>query len=265
MKRLLLILPIVALVFSGCPAPSPEPGPLPSPGSQEDTEQTGQVTSDGSSESAAPVLPAPDLGEGTGETTQTTPQVQSDPAPTTTPTYEPPTGSLSAWCVQVFVSSTQQGAESVAQRIRGMVSAPVDVVEESGRFNVYAGRFSDRGPADQIRDTLRGNGFTGAWTKQRAVAPTSTSEPTTQTSTPAAVSGPCYSVQVFSSSAGRENAERVAAEVRGQTSMTVEVTQVDGTWKVYVGRSATREEIDAERDRLRGNGYPDAWTAHRTQ
>ena len=40
----------------------------------------------------------------------------------------------------------------------------------------------------------------------------------------------------------------------------VEVVQMGSYWKVFVGRSANRDPIDAERDRLRTLGYPDAWT-----
>ena len=267
MKRLLFITPVVALILSGCPAPAPEPGPMPTPGSQTETSTTGQVSTDGSDEQAAPVLPPPDLGGAVDEpsTTPTTAPETTVMTPVVTPSA---TGTSSAtgqvWSAQVFASSTSQGAESVAERVRGMVQAPVDVVEEGGRFIVYAGRCAQRGPADAIRDALRGNGFSGAWTKQRVIAGAATAvEPAPVPTTTA--SGPCYSVQVFSSSAGRENADRVAAEVRGRTTMPVEVVQVDGTWKVYVGRSATREPIDAERDRLRSGGYPDAWTAHRSQ
>jgi len=49
-------------------------------------------------------------------------------------------------------------------------------------------------------------------------------------------------------------------EVRRATSLPVEIVQIGDLWKVFVGRSATREPIDAERDRLRATGYPDAWT-----
>ena len=266
MKRLLCITPIVALILSGCPSPPPEPGPMPTPGSQEESTTTGQVSSDGSSEQAAPVLPPPDLGGSVDE--PSTGPVTTPETTVTTPVIQPSTGTSATgsqvWSAQVFASSTRQGAESVAQRIGSVVQSPVDVVEEGGRFIVYAGRCAERGPADAIRDALRGNGFPGAWTKQRVVAGAATAvEPAPAVTAP---SGPCYSVQVFSSSAGgRENADRVAAEVRGRTTMPVEVVQVDGTWKVYVGRSATRGPIDAERDNLRASGYPDAWTAHRAQ
>jgi hypothetical protein len=108
---------------------------------------------------------------------------------------------------------------------------------------------------DRLRDQLISAGYSGAWTKQRVVE-TSVRDNTIPTGESV------YSVQIFVSSTP-ENARRVAAEARSVTRLPVEVVEMDGYWKVFVGRSPTRSAIDAERDALRQRGYPDAWTYRR--
>jgi len=108
---------------------------------------------------------------------------------------------------------------------------------------------------DRLREQLISAGYSGAWTKQRVVE-TSVRDNTIPTGESV------YSVQIFVSSTP-ENAGRVAAEVRSKTRLPVEVVEMDGYWKVFVGRSPTRSSIDAERDALRQRGYPDAWTYRR--
>jgi hypothetical protein len=159
----------------------------------------------------------------------------------------------SVYSVQAFASATQENAERMASRVRTVVSEPVEVVREAdGRWRVYVGRSADRGSIDRLRDRLNAGEFSGCWTRQRLVrtATADSSVPTGQS---------VYSIQVFVSSS-RERVQRVAEEVRQKTPMPVEVVQMGSYWKVFVGRSADRNPIDAERDRLRTLGYPEAWT-----
>jgi hypothetical protein len=158
--------------------------------------------------------------------------------------------------VQVMSSSAKNAADAAAQRVRSLTSEPVDVVQESdGLWRVYAGRTTTRARADQLRDRIVAAGYTGAWTKQRVVE-------TAVLDRTIPVGESVYSAQVFVSSS-RQNAERVAGEVRAKTRMNVEIVEMDGYFKIFVGRNATRGSIDLERNRLRDEGYPDAWTYRR--
>ena len=75
--------------------------------------------------------------------------------------------------------------------------------------------------------------------------------------------GPAYSVQVFASEA-REGADAAAQRVGAGLSAPVEVVhEPDGMWRVYAGSAASRRSIDALRDRLRAQGFPEAWTKRR--
>ena len=277
MRRTILTLPILAILLAGCPAP-PGPGPatLPPPtaaGSADDV-QPGQIVTDDVDADPAPVLPDPrELLDAADEEPATvdvdpTPQGQapSVDVPNSAPSPATPiTTTESVYSVQILSSSTEDGANRTASQARNLVQETVDVVQEGNLFKVYVGRFSARGPADRLRDHLRGNGYGGAWTKQRTVQVTSSApmvreETTPPISTPATTGGIVYSVQVFASSS-RENAMSMAGIVRTETNLPVEVIQLGGMWKVMVGASADRDPIDIERDRLRSSGYPDAWTA----
>jgi hypothetical protein len=161
---------------------------------------------------------------------------------------------VNVYSVQVFSSSTQGNAEAVAGRVRMQVAEPVEIIREAdGNWHVYVARSADRGPIDRLRDRLNAGGeFTGCWTKQRLVR-------TASSDASIAAGQTVYSVQVFVSSS-RENADRIANEVRSKTRMPVDIVEMRPYWKVFVGRSPAREPIDAERDRFRALGYPDAWT-----
>jgi|GEM_PF-1317401 len=262
MRYVLLYLASVVgavLLLAGCPAPPPQPGPPPTP--QPET----QAATDDQEMPPAPVLPDPrsELPPPSEEVNappvapvQPGEQVSSEVS-TEGPDTEPSSAlEVNVYSVQVFTSSTQSNAEATAQRVRATISEPVEVVQEvDGKWRVYAGRSADRGPIDQLKNRLNAGGFSGCWTKQRLV----------RTATPDAnvpAGQVIFSVQVFVSS-NQQNAQRVAGEVRAKTQMPVEVVQMGPYWKVFVGRSPTRDPIDMERDRLRSLGYPDAWTYQR--
>ncbi len=249
------------LLLAGCPKPPPQPGPPPTP------KAATTAPTDESETPPAPVLPdpRPNLPPATAES-GTLPPATPSAHPVRGeqvsgevvgigPDDEPASGlEVKVYSVQVFTSSTQRNADAAADRVRRGVTEPVEVVQEAdGKWRVYVGRSADRTPIDALRDRLNAGGeFTGCWTKQRLVRTT-----TPDVNVPVGQS--VYSVQVFVSST-RENAQRTADEVRSKTRMQVEVVQIGSYWKVFVGRSVDRDPIDAERDRLRTVGYPDAWT-----
>ena len=231
----------VSLFALGCPAPPPATAPGAS---------DAQQNSDTAATATAPELPDP-----RGQLPRTPPPVPAEA--TDGPDAEPATDLESAvYSVQVMSSSSRDAAEAAARQVRSLTSQPVEVVQESaGAWRVYAGRSGTRAPMDRLREQLISAGYSGAWTKQRVVE-TSVRDNTIPTGESV------YSVQIFVSSTP-ENAGRVAAEVRSKTRLPVEVVEMDGYWKVFVGRSPTRSSIDAERDVLRQRGYPDAWTYRR--
>ncbi|OQB39075.1 MAG: Sporulation related domain protein [Candidatus Latescibacteria bacterium ADurb.Bin168] len=231
----------VSLFALGCPAPPPATAPGAS---------DAQQNSDSAATATAPELPDP-----RGQLPRTPPPVPAEA--TDGPDAEPATDLESAvYSVQVMSSSSRDAAEAAARQVRSLTSQPVEVVQESaGAWRVYAGRSGTRAPMDRLREQLISAGYSGAWTKQRVVE-TSVRDNTIPTGESV------YSVQIFVSSTP-ENAGRVAAEVRSKTRLPVEVVEMDGYWKVFVGRSPTRSSIDAERDALRQRGYPDAWTYRR--
>ncbi|HRU23332.1 MAG TPA: SPOR domain-containing protein [Candidatus Latescibacteria bacterium] len=233
---------IVAISFVALGCPAPPPATVPAAGDTQNNDTTATTT-------------APELPDPRGQLPRT-----ATPAPaeaTDGPDAEPASELESAvYSVQVMSSSSRDAAEAAARQVRSLTSQPVEVVQESGgAWRVYAGRSGTRAPMDRLRDQLISAGYSGAWTKQRVVE-TSVRDNTIPTGESV------YSVQIFVSSTP-ENARRVAAEARSVTRLPVEVVEMDGYWKVFVGRSPTRSSIDAERDALRQRGYPDAWTYRR--
>jgi hypothetical protein len=240
------------LLCTGCPAPPMDAGPPPAPGIAVQTE----TATDSSNELPAPVLPdpRPDLPRVT-DGDVSAPATAAD---ATSPSANQFAGGTErkVYSVQVFAATSRENAEAVAQRARGVTPSEVEVVAEAdGIFRVYAGVSSTRGPTDQLRDELRGNGFGDSWTRQRSVRVAVVSPTSTQPNG-------AYSVQVFASE-NEEAARQMMREVSAHTAMSVEAVQIGNLWKVLVGRSDDRSTADLERDRLRGAGYTDAWTLRR--
>ena len=225
----------IPALLGACAGHPPEVGPPPMPHGES------AVVSDSSGEPVAPALPDPAMGLSTnaGGSSAASDGLSED-----------------VWSVQVFAAVDENRARDVARQVRAATTEQVEVlVESDNMWRVYAGRANGRESIDRLRDQLRGAGWNEAWTKRRTVRNTASD----MTLTPGTV---VYSVQVFASSS-TENAERTAERVRGATSLPVEVVQVGDYTKVFVGKSPTRPSIDTERDRLRRNGFPDAWTYER--
>lgn len=242
---------VAAFILVGCPGQSPKIGPPPTPRAEEAAPAV-----EDTSEPPAPTLPDPRA--------ELPPIGTIASPPATTPAPEPasiqarPSDPLDAevYSVQVFASTAEERATEIARQVGGVTTQPVETAyEDDGLWHVYVGRANGRESIDALRDQFRTGGYEQAWTKHRVVR---------NTARDATLSAGqvVYSVQVFASSS-MENANRVAAEVRQRTSLPVDVVRVGEYVKVFVGRSPTRESIDAERDRLRQMGYPDAWTYQR--
>jgi cell division septation protein DedD len=255
MRRALHIpLTISALMLLGaCALPPAETAPPSLP-----EEKEVQAVTDYSDEPPAPLLPDPraSLPPAPAQTRDTSLPDDSASPPKLDVPSPTPGRTESVWSVQVFAAGDRDNAYAMARRLEAEVREPVDVVMEGdGMWRVYAGRAATREAVDSLRDRLRGQGFSDAWTKQRQ-AETSVADHTV------APGMSMYSVQVFASQ-DAASAQRVADEVRGKTRMKVEVVRAGNLWKVLVGESATRAPIDAERDRLQHAGYPDCWVIYR--
>jgi hypothetical protein len=271
MKRLFFpfVMAVTAVLLAGCPA-NPKTAPPPEPGSK--SEETVLPAE----KDAAPILPDPRTVVGTATETSL-PEPTGTPTEITAVTSDPVGAAVSAvsstesavgmtgevYSVQLLASTSEAGARVAKDAAMAKMSEPVDVVDEGGTWKVYAGRNADRAVIDRLRDELRGKGWPAAWTKKRTVS-VSTPAPVTPTVETSSVplGTMVYSVQVFAATS-KAGADAVAAEVRMKTDLPVDVVDVGGTWKVFVGAGMTRTAIDAERDRLRGNGYSAAWTTRR--
>ena len=245
-----VIASVALFALTACPTPPPTAGPPPVP-----VDTPPETLVDDSDEPPAPELPDPRAG---------LPPVSgadvraADAEPTRSPVVPAApreTGTAGVYSVQVFAAESRENAEAMARRVEPSIDAPVEVVIESdGIWRVYVGRSATRPSIDVLRDRLRSAGFGEAWTRQRFVSDASTTADHT-----VPVGRPVYSVQIFASE-DESRARGMVEEIRRATSLPVEIVQIGDLYKVFVGRSATRAPIDAERDRLRATGYPDAWT-----
>jgi len=249
--RFAVLASVALFVFTACPAPPPSAGPPPVP-----VDTPPETLVDNSDEPPAPELPDPrgDLPPVSNADVRAAEATAPQRAPSpSTPSAQ--SGTASVYSVQVFAAESRENAEAMARRVEPSIDAPVEVaIESDGVWRVYVGRSATRPSVDALRDRLRAVGYAEAWTRQRFVPDAST---TADRTVPAGRS--VYSVQVFASE-DESGARAMVEEVRRATSLPVEIVQIGDLWKVFVGRSATREPIDAERDRLRATGYPDAWT-----
>lgn len=174
--------------------------------------------------------------------------------------------------VQIFAGLDAINADAAYTDAGRLVSDSVYKFEEKGLIKVQVGDFQFRPQADNARDLLRSNGYTGAWVVQRMInIPIDTTD--TQVEPPPASIAPAaaavqetsasgrYRIQIMAS--GSEDRARAAAgEIKSQLGYDAFYEKSGSLYKVFVGYF--NDEIGARQvlGELREKGYPDAWLVY---
>jgi len=175
--------------------------------------------------------------------------------------------------VQIFAGLDAINADAAYTDAGRLVSDSVYKFEEKGLIKVQVGDFQFRPQADNTRDLMRSNGFTGAWVVQRVInipidtagtqigQPPPPAEPAAAAAVQKTGASGRYRIQIMASSS-EDRARTAAGEIKSQLGYDAFYEKSGSLYKVFVGYF--NDEISARQvlDELRGKGYPDAWLVY---
>jgi hypothetical protein len=167
---------------------------------------------------------------------------------------------------QVFASASKESALKVAAQLRELVADSVYIIEDKPLYKVQVGDYQKRTTAEETMLMLQRSGFPGTWIVETEVRVAKSAEAKQQIAAKQseladkfnAEMGYSYAIQIMAT-ANKQNAEDLAARLRGEILQPVAVVSHRGIWKVLVGRFKNRQEAEYLLTQLKSNGYFDAW------
>ncbi len=187
--------------------------------------------------------------------------------PAVVPEIKPKFREVEGFRVQVFAGSDSIQAFSIRDLVSLQTEDSVHYIFEKGLCKIQIGDYLYRYQADNMKTTMRQNGYPGAWVVQRnIIVPIDSSmadsvaidQPNQQDS--AIVAGK-YKIQLVATGS-LEKAEEIVNNVRTLTNHHVYHEQSGNLFKVLVGSFEEESQARSELEKLRNLGYPDAWLVY---
>ena len=172
--------------------------------------------------------------------------------------------------VQIFAGIDSVNALPVLQQAETLTNDSIYYYSDKGLFKIQIGDYQFRYKADSARTYFRRSGFDGAWVVQRQILipvdPDSLtiSEILPDTTVAVGLIGEAtgrYKIQIMALG-DIEKVRLTAAALRSEYNYNAFYEQSGSLYKVFVGffnsESSAREVLQ----KLRENGYPDAWLVY---
>lgn len=160
---------------------------------------------------------------------------------------------------QVFAGAELSNANKVAAEMRALQPDSVYVVESGGNmYKVQIGNFQDRKDAQVMLDKLYYAGVRGAWIVETDIHIPRERRPDDDTKETQLESGFYYAVQVFNTKYP-DRAEHFKETLTRRFSEPVEIIRQNDFWKIVVGRFNDQESASSLLEKLRREGFSDAW------
>ncbi|RMH62384.1 MAG: SPOR domain-containing protein [Calditrichaeota bacterium] len=190
---------------------------------------------------------------------------------TLTPPPAPPPPrfkTIDGFRVQLFAGLDSLNGKSLAAGLSAVAGDTVYFFREQGLYKVQVGDYAWRNEADMKVLDLRKKGYLQGWVVQRPINwPADSTDasvnagPAADPAPPAPVQQGAYHVQVLVT-ADAQKAHTVRAQLQNKWGHSVEVLNRGGVYKIVFGAFQTREDAEKWRDRLKENGFKDAWITH---
>jgi|GEM_PF-1707944 len=153
---------------------------------------------------------------------------------------EPPAGS--GFRVQLFVSTTEEGAKKFQEQIKYLVPYPSHLFFENGEYKVRVGDFRSRSSADSLAALYRKSEYPDAWVVESPIAVTKAGFRVQLASLKSLTSSAAYA---------RMMEKNVAAPLY--------LIREEGMWKVRAGDFLLKEQAETFKTQLIGKGYGGIW------
>lgn len=159
--------------------------------------------------------------------------------------------------VQAFAGLDSARAVKLKDQIHPFIKDTIYVLKEGGLFKVQIGDFPFRSDADSIQRQLTLNSIAGTWVVGRKIFST---DSVARTVPPMEDAGDNYKfkIQVLATS-DEARALSLSHSLQQQFALPSFYKQVDGVYKVYLGKFISREAAEPVLKQVRKEGYPDAW------
>jgi len=192
--------------------------------------------------------------------------------PPPVPEPEPPKfKEVEGFRVQIFAGLDSLNAVSTASQSRNVTIDSVYLFREKGLYKIQLGDYQYRYQADSANQSLRKNGFSGAWVVKRMVQiPVSAEElipaapviPVSQPdSTLPQITTGKYKIQVVATST-IERAQSLVNDLGSKYQYPVFFEKAGTMYKVFIGPFSIEAEARQTLEAVRKSGYPDAWLVY---
>ncbi|HID39549.1 MAG TPA: SPOR domain-containing protein [Calditrichaeota bacterium] len=160
--------------------------------------------------------------------------------------------------VQVFAGLDSLNAAGIHYQLMNQQEDSVYFFKDKGLFKIQVGDYLYRPDADKKRQTLRNNGFSGAWVVQTMINVPSDSTQADSNSAVGPMDEKVFRIQVLATG-DKDRAETLAEELQQSFDLPAVSRKVDDLYKVYLGKFITRQEAEEALKQVRTQGYTDAW------
>lgn len=159
--------------------------------------------------------------------------------------------------VQVMASTDSTKLISVKDKI-GQYSKgdSLHIFPEGGLYKLQIGDYLYRYQADNLKRTIRKNGYPGAWVVQRPVLVRLQPDSTAGSAVKAK-----YRIQVAATSSNA-SAEQIRSELVGKISEPVIIETTDALFKIFAGNLDDEQAARQLLNKIRNLGYKDAWLVY---
>jgi len=187
------------------------------------------------------------------------------PAPPPPPNYR----EVEGFRVQVFAGLDSINALTTKHKLQAKLDDPVYLLKENGLVKIQVGDYLYRVDADNKNLVLRREGFPGAWVVQKKIRITKTAdsaavvEPAPPINKPSDIEPGNYKFKIQIIVTGDlPRAEQLKAQLQSQFNNVCWFEEINGLYKVFLGKFQKRESADALLNDVRQNGFSDAWLVY---
>jgi hypothetical protein len=192
--------------------------------------------------------------------------------PPPVPEPEPPKfKEIEGFRVQIFAGLDSLNAVLTAKQSRNVTIDSVYLFREKGLYKIQLGDYQYRYQADSANQSLRKNGFSGAWVVKRMVQiPVSPEEPAPAVPVIPAIqpdgalpqiAAVKFKIQVVAT-ATIERAQTLVKDLGSKYQYPVFFEKAGTMYKVFIGPFSIETEARQALESVRKSGYPDAWLVY---
>lgn len=188
------------------------------------------------------------------------------------PVQKPKFKEIEGFRVQIFAGADTLNALSTRSQAATMVTDSVYLLDDQGLIKVQVGDYPYRYQADKMRDQFRREGFPGAWVILRTILIPYEAASTDDTITVAdtvmaaqpvekSVVEGNFKIQIIATGS-EERAQEIVDNLKQTMNYQAFYEKSGNLYKVFVGYFKEENTARDALDKIRTEGYPDAWLVY---